>query len=103
MHEHREDLLAKSKARVIADNDFDAERLRAGLDDVDGLRMARFGDEEGVPPSPSLTRVAHGHGFRGGGGFVEQRGVGDFQPVRSLTIVWKFSSASSRPWEISAW
>ena len=24
-------------------------------------------------------------------------------PVRSLTIVWKFSSASSRPWLISGW
>jgi hypothetical protein len=24
-------------------------------------------------------------------------------PVRSATIVWKFSSASSRPCEISAW
>jgi hypothetical protein len=24
-------------------------------------------------------------------------------PVRSLTTVWKFSSASSRPWEISGW
>ncbi len=24
------------------------------------------------------------------------------RPVRSLTIVWKFSSASSRPWAISA-
>ena len=25
------------------------------------------------------------------------------RPVRSETIVWKFSSASSRPWEISGW
>ena len=24
-------------------------------------------------------------------------------PVRSATMVWKFSSASSRPWEISGW
>ncbi len=24
-------------------------------------------------------------------------------PVRSITIVWKLSSASRRPWEISAW
>ncbi len=24
-------------------------------------------------------------------------------PVRSSTMVWKFSSASSRPWEISGW
>ena len=24
-------------------------------------------------------------------------------PVRSLTMVWKFSSASRRPWEISGW
>ncbi len=25
------------------------------------------------------------------------------RPLRSATIVWKFSSASSRPWEISGW
>ncbi len=25
------------------------------------------------------------------------------RPVRSVIIVWKFSSASSRPWEISGW
>ncbi len=25
------------------------------------------------------------------------------RPVRSLTTVWKFSSASSRPWLISGW
>ena len=24
-------------------------------------------------------------------------------PVRSLTMVWKFNSASSRPWLISGW
>ncbi len=24
-------------------------------------------------------------------------------PVSSATMVWKFSSASSRPWEISGW
>ena len=24
-------------------------------------------------------------------------------PVRSLTMVWKLSSASRRPWEISGW
>ena len=28
---------------------------------------------------PSLSRVAQGHGLGGGGGFVEQRGVGDVQ------------------------
>ena len=25
------------------------------------------------------------------------------RPVRSMTAVWKFRSASSRPWAISAW
>ena len=28
---------------------------------------------------------------------------GDGSPVRSATMVWKLSSASSRPWEISGW
>ena len=34
---------------------------------------------------------------------VEERGVGERQAVRSATMVWKLSSASSRPCEISAW
>ena len=31
-------------------HDFDAERLGPGLDDIDRLRMAIVGDEEGLPP-----------------------------------------------------
>jgi hypothetical protein len=43
------------------------------------------------------------HRLRGRGAFVEQRRIGHRQPVRSATMVWKLSSASSRPWAISGW
>jgi hypothetical protein len=37
------------------------------------------------------------------GRLVEQRGIGDRQAGEVVTMVWKFSSASSRPCAISAW
>ncbi len=57
----------------IDDTALNANRLGAGFDDGDGLRMAVGGDEEG---GLVRDRVAHRHGLGGGGGFVEQAGVG---------------------------
>jgi hypothetical protein len=62
----------------------------------------------------SATKKAFGPDFARRGGtaswprrrrcLVEQRGVGESSmPVRSVTMVWKFSSASRRPCEISGW
>ena len=48
-------------------------------------------------------RVGQRHRLGRGGGLVEQRGVGDLQPGQVAIMVWKFSSASSRPCAISAW
>ena len=69
--------VGKLKGFVIADDDFDAERLRARLHDLDGLRMAASRNEESV--APARDRVTERHRFGGGGGFVEQRGVGDIE------------------------
>ena len=52
--------------------------MGAGLDDGDGLGVAVLGDEEGFFVgfvTGVIDGVAHGHGFGGGGGFVEERGV----------------------------
>ncbi|OQC35877.1 MAG: hypothetical protein BWX64_02281 [Acidobacteria bacterium ADurb.Bin051] len=64
--------------RVIAHHDLDADRLRPGADHRDRLRMAELGDEE-ARPLGAAERVAHVHRLGGGGGLVEQRGVGDRQ------------------------
>ena len=78
LDQRAEDLVAELKSLVVADHDLDAQGPGPGLHHVDGLRMAVRRDEEDVPAR--FERVAQGHRFRGGGGFVEQRGVGDIQP-----------------------
>jgi hypothetical protein len=47
--------------------------------------------------------TAQGHRLGGGRALVEQAAIGDLQAGQLETIVWKLSSASSRPWAISAW
>ena len=49
LHERAENFFAERKIFVVADDDFDAQRLCARADDFDGLRMAVFGDEENIP------------------------------------------------------
>ena len=60
LHEHAEDLAGERIRAVVADDDLDVERLGAGADDVDRLRVALFGDEntEASWLSPSFTRWA---------------------------------------------
>ena len=78
LHQRAENLFGELEIFVIADDDFDAQRLGARPDDFDVLRMAVFGDEE-RRSGPSLSAMAHRHRLGGGGGFVEQRGVGDVE------------------------
>ena len=73
----------KAAALDVADHQLDAERRRARLQHVDGLRVARVGDEElrraDHPGNPlGLRAVQHRHRLGGGGGLVEQRSVGHF-------------------------
>jgi hypothetical protein len=55
-----------------------AERLGAGLDQLDRLRMAGGVDEEGLGLRLG-DALGHRHAFGGSGRFVEQRGVGDVE------------------------
>jgi hypothetical protein len=95
LHEDAEDLAGEVVGAVVAGDDGDVEGLGAGLDDVDRLGVALVGNEEdgrvvavasaAAVPSSSMEALAI------------------CMPVRSVTRVWKFRSASRRPWEISAW
>ena len=65
----------------VRDLDLEAEGLGAALDDRDGLRQA-VGVEDGLAVVGRLVLVGpahHQHGLGDGGGFVQQRGVGDRQ------------------------
>jgi hypothetical protein len=64
---------------LVADHHLDAQRLGTGAQHVEGLRVAVHGGEELVAALVLAQALAEGHGFGGGGGFVEQRGVGDRQ------------------------
>ena len=62
---------------LVADQDLDAERLRARAHDRDRLRVAALGDEELGPVG--AERVRHAHGLGRGRGLVEQRRVRERQ------------------------
>ena len=64
---------------LIAHYHVDAQRLGAGAQNVEGLRVAVHRGEERVAAFVLAQALAEGHGFGGGGGFVEQGGVGDRQ------------------------
>ncbi len=68
-----EHCVVKFEPRVIADLDFDPERLRAGLDHGNRLRVTVIGDEErffaaGSRPGYSVTKR---HCFSGGCRFIQ--------------------------------
>jgi hypothetical protein len=100
LHERAENFFAERKIFVIADDDFDAKRVRAGADDFDGLRMTGFGDEENVAAIFERSDIVIASAAAVASSSIEA--LARSRPVSSLAIVWKFSSASSRPWEISA-
>ena len=79
LNQRAKNLRAESKRAVVIDDNVDAERPGAGLDDFNVLRMTVLRDEENVAAFLVFEAVAHHHRFRRGGGFVEQRGVGDFE------------------------
>ena len=79
------------------------ERLGAGAHDVDRLREAVGVDEEHVAlPSP-FTRCSSAIASAAAVASSSSDAFAISMPVRSVTIVWKFTSASSRPCEISGW
>ena len=81
LHEHAEAIRGGCIGAMVANDDRDAERDRAGLDDVDRLRVALFGNEEDAMGAgvAVFEAVTHHHGLGGGGTLVEHGGIGDFE------------------------
>ena len=79
LQQDAEDVRRRQVRGLVADDDVDPQRRRAGPQDVDGLRQAALGDEEAVSGRPG-DATAHGHRLGGGRAFVEQRGVGERHP-----------------------
>ena len=95
-------MLVEFELRIIADHNFDAERLRAGLNDFNRLRMAIVRDEETCFRS---ARTAWQSVIASAAAVASSSSdaLAMSSAVRSVIMVWKFNSASSRPWAISAW
>ncbi|MNZ72512.1 hypothetical protein D3C78_908920 [compost metagenome] len=64
---------------LVADHYLDPQGLGTGDQYVEGLRVAMLGGEEGIAALVLRQALAEGHGFGGGGAFVEHRGVGHRQ------------------------
>ena len=75
--------------------DLNAERLGAGADDINGLRVAVFIDPE--DSRLRLHREREAHRLSGGGGFIKKRGISDIEPRelgdQGLEVEERFESA----------
>ena len=77
LHKCAKNGVVEFEAREVVDLDLDAERLRAGTHDLNGLRVAIVCDQKSF--SRSSDSVAERHRFGGGGCFVEERCVADIE------------------------
>ncbi len=88
-------------ASAVADHHLDAERSRAGAHHLDRLRQHVVGDKEHVRLRSCPTRCTSVIASAAAVASSSSEALAIASPVRSVTIVWKFSSASRRPCEIS--
>ena len=97
-----EELVLGKAPRPGTDGQLEPEGFGAGLEDGDRLREDVFVDEEPAAPvlaarrSNSIASAAPLDSSR-----REALAIGS--AVRSAIAVWKFNSASRRPWLISGW
>ena len=77
LDESAKNRVVEFELREIAGDNLDAERFRAGLNNLDRLRVAIVRDEESV--SAGGNGVTERHRFGGGGGFIEERRVRDVE------------------------
>src|SRR5262245_7012448 len=114
LYQCAENRFIEFKARVIADSNFDSQRLRARLHNCDRLRVTIIRDKKGL--AVWNGRMTKRHGFGGGGGFVQKRSIRDvergqvddhllkikerFQPaLRELSLIGRVSSVPARDFE----
>ena len=73
--EQRSEYLVLPQLTDVIDNQLKAKGFGTGTHHRDGLRVAILVNEEAVAFAPGYP-AGQGHGLCGGGGFVQQRGVG---------------------------
>ena len=82
---------------LVGNHYFNAQWLGTGAQHVQGLRVTVAGGEKAVAGFVLAQAFAEGHGFGSGGGFVEQRGVGDRQAAevadQGLEVKQRFETA----------
>ena len=87
----------------VGDDQLDAQRLGAGAQHLERLRQrVRVDDEPGglrAFPARRSSVIASAAAVASSSSDAPATG----RPVRSATVVWNVSSASSRPWLISGW
>ncbi len=84
LDQRAEHVVADGRRPPIAHHDIDAADMRARANDVDRLRMAFVGNEEGLLARLAAAGVRHRHRFGGGRALVEQRRVRDLEPGEIL-------------------
>ena len=92
-----------SSVGEVADDDLDADRLGAGGDHGDRLRVA---SRRRRRTADAACLVERRISVIASAAAVDSSSIDALamsMPVRSVTIVWKLRSASSRPWLISGW
>ncbi len=107
LHEDAEEPLGgaggSERAAGVAHDDLDRMRRGSGAKDLDRLRVAPVGDEDGLPPA-AARGFHHVHRLGRGRRLVEERRVGDLEggevAHHRLEVE---EGSSSRPCEISAW
>ncbi len=77
LQQHAEDVLVIQHFFSVVDNHLKAEGFRTGAHHVQRLGMHVRRDEEAVGVFQFAHALRHRHRFRGGGGFIQQRGRGD--------------------------
>ena len=105
LQHHGERLRGADRRGDVAGRDIDqreAERAGAGRQHGAGLRMQVGGDRDRVALWPCCAACAMATASAAAVASSSSEALAIGMPVRSQTIVWKFSSASSRPCAISA-
>ena len=85
----------------IADDKFPAQRLGAGAQHRDRLRMHVAHRRRTIWSWPCAARSASAIASAAAVASSSSEALATSSPVRSQTMVWKLNSASSRPWLIS--
>ncbi|VUC29849.1 unnamed protein product [Clonostachys rosea] len=63
----------------VTDEELNTESLRSGLENLESLGVAVLGNDESLASALGGVGKSHGHGLGGGGGLIQDGGVGDLE------------------------